>query len=127
MVTFQLIFVCSGECFSASQHITMGSAHVSYPVYVSSSIIYDPTTPSYQLISTATTLCSDRGEAMLLQTACTTLHNPSDPQISTEVWLLFDSGSLKSYVTEQAKRLLALEPTGEQLLHLDPERANEGT
>ena len=78
----------------------------------------NPTAPSYQPISTATTLCSDKGEAILLQTACTTVHNPSDPQFWIEVQLLFDSGSQKSYITEQAKRLLSLEPTGEQLLSI---------
>ena len=52
---------------------------------------------------------------MLLQTAHTTVHNPSDPQFSIEVRLLFDCGSQR---TEQAKSLLALEPTREQLLSI---------
>ena len=55
---------------------------------------------------------------MLLQTARTMVHNQSDPQIAIKVRLLFDSGGQRSYITEQAKELLALEPTGEQLLSI---------
>ena len=46
------------------------------------------------------------------------MHNPSNPQRSIEVRILFDSGSQKSYITERAKSLLALESTGEQLLSI---------
>ena len=44
---------------------------------------------------------------MLLQTARTTIHNPSDPQFSIKVRFLFDSGGQKSYVNEQATTLAA--------------------
>jgi len=54
----------------------------------------------------------------LLQTARSVVHNPSNPQTLIEVRLLFDSGSQKSYITERAKGLLALEPSGEQLLSI---------
>ena len=78
----------------------------------------DPAAPSCQpvLTTNTTTLCSDKREAVLLQTAHTIMHNLSEPHISIEVRLLFDSGSQRSYITEQAKKLLQLEPTGEQLL-----------
>ena len=78
----------------------------------------DSAAPSYQPVPTTniTTICSDKREAVLLQTACTIIHNLSEPHISIEVRLLFDSGSQRSYITEQAKKLLRLEPTGEQLL-----------
>ena len=52
------------------------------------------------------------------QTAHMMVHNPSDPQIAIEVRLLFDSGSQRSYIMEQAQKLLALEPIGEQLLSI---------
>ncbi len=53
-----------------------------------------------------------------LQTAYTMMHNPSNPQRSIEVRILFDSGSQKSCITERAKSVLALESTGEQLLSI---------
>ncbi|XP_064388661.1 uncharacterized protein LOC135336735 [Halichondria panicea] len=63
-------------------------------------------------------LCSDKGNAILLQTARSIVHNPAKSETSIEVRLLFDSGSQKSYITERAKNLLALEPSGEQLLSI---------
>ena len=86
----------------------------------------NPAAPSYQPVSTTTTLCSNKREAVLLQTACTTLHNPSEPHISLEVRLLLDSGSQRSYITERAKKLLRLEPNGEQLLAIATFGSNTG-
>ena len=78
----------------------------------------NPGALSYQLVPTANTatLCSDKREAVLLQTARTIIHNLSEPHISIEVRLLFNSGSQRSYIMEQAKKLLQLELTGKQLL-----------
>ena len=61
---------------------------------------------------------ADKGNAILLQTARSIVHNPAKSETSIEVRLLFDSGSQKSYITERAKNLLALEPSGEQLLSI---------
>ena len=47
----------------------------------------NPAAPSYQPVPTTntTTLCSDKREAVLLQTARTIIHNLSEPHISIEV------------------------------------------
>ena len=78
----------------------------------------DPEAPSYTPTQTTNTFCSDKGRTVLLQTARAVVHNPSRPQISIEVRLLFDSGSQKSYITERAQDLLSLEPSGEQRLSI---------
>ena len=63
---------------------------------------------------------------MLLQTARTSLHNPSAPHISIGVRLLLDSGSQRSYITEEARILLKLEPSREQLLEIATFGASDG-
>ena len=68
----------------------------------------NPAAIPYNPTPTTSTLCSDKGGTMFLQTACATVYNPSDPQRSMNVRLLFDSGSQGSYVTEQAKRHLSI-------------------
>lgn len=46
------------------------------------------------------------------------MHNPSTPSVSSEVRLLLDGGSQKSYISERARDLLNLEATGEQSLSI---------
>ena len=75
----------------------------------------NPAAIPYNPTPTTSTLCSDKGGTVFLQTACATVYNPSDPQRSMNV---FDSGSQGSYITEQAKRHLALEPTRRQMLSI---------
>ena len=55
---------------------------------------------------------------MLLQTARTYAHNPGNPWQSMEVRILLDSGSQRSYITEQAQRQLSLLPEREQRLSI---------
>ena len=71
--------------------------------------VYTPTTNA---------LCSDQRKTVLLQTARTVVCNPSNPRVSVELRLLFDSGSQRSYITERAMKMLALKPTGEQPLSI---------
>ena len=78
----------------------------------------NPEAPAYTLNPTTNTLCSTKKKAILLQTARMVVHNPSKLEFATEVHLLFDSGSQRSYLTEQAMRLLQLQPTGEQTLSI---------
>ena len=52
-----------------------------------------PSAPPYAPASTTTTLCSDRQQSVLLQTARSVLQNPQKPQKIVEVRLLLDSGS----------------------------------
>ena len=67
---------------------------------------------------TTATLCSDKLQAVFLQTARAVIHNPSTPHVSLEVCLLLDCGSQKSYISEQARELLHLDATGEQSLSI---------
>ena len=53
-------------------------------------------------------------------------HNPSPPHISIGVRFLLDSGSQRSYITEEARRLLKLEPSREQLLEIATFGASDG-
>ena len=78
----------------------------------------DPEAPSYTPTVTTNALCPDKGKTVLLQTARGIVHNPSNPTASIEVHLLFDTGSQKSYITERARSLLTLEPSGEQRLFI---------
>ena len=78
----------------------------------------NPEAPAYSPNSTTSTLCSTEKKAILLQTARTVIHNPSKPELATEVRLLFDGGSQRSYLTERAMKLLHLKPTGGQTLSI---------
>ena len=68
----------------------------------------NPDAPSYTPSTTTSALCSDQRKPVLLQTA----------RNLVEVRLLLDSGSQKSYLTERARELLGIEPTGDQLLSI---------
>ena len=57
---------------------------------------------------TTSTLCSTEKKAVLLQTACTVVHNPANPKVVLEIRLLFDSGSQRSYISDCARKLLQL-------------------
>ena len=70
----------------------------------------DPKAPMFTPSPTTNALCSSRGNAVLLQTARTTVYNPSEPSLRVEVRLLLDSGSQRSYLTERAMKRLRLEP-----------------
>lgn len=78
----------------------------------------NPGAPSYVLRQTTSTLCSTEKRAVLLQTACTVVHNPMKPEVVLELRILFDSGSQRSYITDRAKKLLQLVPKGEQTLSI---------
>ena len=69
---------------------------------------------------TTSTFCSGatKRKSILLQTALTVAHNPARPKFSTQLRLLFDRGSQRSYLTERAMALLQLEPTGSQALSI---------
>ena len=54
------------------------------------------------------------------------IHDPRNPNISLEVWLILDGGSQKSYLSEHAQRLLKLEPTQEQSLSIATFGSGEG-
>ena len=66
--------------------------------------------------STSSNLCSSKNKTVLLQTARAQIYNLSTPRHPVEVRLLLDSGSQRSYLSERARAMLALESVGEQKL-----------
>ena len=54
--------------------------------------------------------CTRTLTLILLQTARAIVYNPNQPHLTTEVRLILDSGSQRSYVTDKLKHTLALEP-----------------
>ena len=106
----------------ASQQPPRGDSH--QPTSTSSSQVahgsgLNPGASPYAPTQTTATLCTGvcRG-AVLLQTARTYAHNPGNPWQSMEVRILLDSGSQRSYITEQAQRQLSLLPEREQRLSI---------
>ena len=74
----------------------------------------NPEAPAFNPTPTHSAVCTSTEKAVLLQTGCTQIFNPSNPSQDCEVWVLFASGSQKSYLTDRAMRLLQLKPVGEQ-------------
>ena len=77
-----------------------------------------PTVPSFKPSPTSSNICSSHSQAVLLQTARVTIHNPDLTDTSLEVRLLFDGGSQKSYLSKRARDLLNLKSCGEQSLSI---------
>ena len=77
-----------------------------------------PTAPPFKPDHTTTTICSSDTQAILLQTARVSIHNPNLPDTPLEVRLLLDGGSQKSYLSERARDLLNLKSYGEQSLSI---------
>ena len=75
----------------------------------------NPEAPVYQSHDPrSTSLWVTSNRMVLLQTAQTMAFNPDSPQLSRRVRIVLDSGSQRSYVTEQVARELSLMPEGEQ-------------
>ena len=62
----------------------------------------------------ATSLLTDTGGTILLQTAKAPVVNPDDNRKRTELRLIFDSGSQQLYISERAKGKLALRVLGKR-------------
>ena len=105
--------VCLGGSHESLQPACIDKPPVSH---VPSSTSLNPAAPS--ITSTSSNFCVGSIKAVLLQTVRAQLHNISRPERSVEVCLLLDSGSQRSYLSEGARRMLALEPIGEQQLSI---------
>lgn len=53
---------------------------------------------------------------MLLQTASVVVRRPNDSERSMGVRILFDCGSQRSYVTQEIKELLSLQPESKETM-----------
>ena len=67
----------------------------------------------FVLTPNTSALCSMSVRSLLLQTA-----NPRNPETRLELRMLLDGGSQHSYMTERARRMLNLDPDGEQQLSI---------
>lgn len=68
--------------------------------------------------ATANNFCASSVKSVMLQTAKACIYNVTAPQRSVKIRLLLDSGSQRSYLSERARRLLKLQPVGEQRLSI---------
>ena len=66
----------------------------------------------------STSLWINGSQAVLLQTARALVHNPDSPHLSRRARIVFDSGSQRSYITDQLKEELSLCPRGEQSMSI---------
>ena len=60
----------------------------------------NPDAATFVAPTTFVTMCAGVDKTVLLQTAQTSIYNPSKPQLSMRVRAILDSGSQRSYVTE---------------------------
>lgn len=67
---------------------------------------------------TSTALWTSGSQAVLLQTARALVYNPDEPQRFKHIRIVLDSGSQRSYVTEQLKMDLGLKQKGEQSMSI---------
>ena len=69
--------------------------------------------------STTTACCLTKsGQAILLQVATATLHNPSKPHLLMEVPVIFDTGSQQSYLCQTVVDHLKLQSKGKKHLNI---------
>ena len=61
--------------------------------------------------TTTSSMCAGTSSGVLLQTTRTLICNLNGLQLPLEVWVIFDSGSQKSYITRQAQDALPLNAT----------------
>ena len=78
----------------------------------------DPEAPPYVLNPTMNALSSTSTKSVLLQTTRALAYNPEVPDSHMELRVLLDGGSQRSYMTERARRMLQVEPEGEQQLSI---------
>ena len=78
----------------------------------------DPEAPPYGLNPMMNALSSTSTKSVLLQTARALVYNPEVPDSHMELRVLPDGGSQQSYMTERARRVLRVEPEGEQQLSI---------
>ena len=76
----------------------------------------NPEAPPFESTPTTSALCANDMRTILLQTVRARVYNPSAHQSATEMRVLLDCGSQRSYITERAQQLLNLDPEGEQRL-----------
>lgn len=89
--------------------------------------ILNPKAAPFVTVPTTTTFCSDNMQTVFLQTARATIHHLSEPHNSIRVRIILDGGSQKSYLSERARHLLKLEPTGEQAFSIATFGSSKGT
>ena len=83
----------------------------------------NPEAPAY---TPTTGLWTYTGKSVLLQTARATAFNPDHPSRTTQVRIVMDTGSQRSYVTDSTREGLALTVVGKQRMTITTFGANQG-
>ena len=78
----------------------------------------NPSAPAFTSPPTSTSLYTNANKTVLLQTALAEIGNPHDPTLLLNARIVMDSGSQKSYLTQQAKDSLSLPAIGKQHLSI---------
>ena len=77
-----------------------------------------PQSTSQPKPETTPSLYTESNKTVLLQTARATVFNPGNPSLQRELRLILDSGSQRSYITDQAKETLSLRPSGKRTMSI---------
>ena len=79
--------------------------------------VLPPSNSTNVTIPTSSSLCCiDVKAPVLLQTACMMVHNLGNPDNSKEVWLILDTRSQRSYITESVMEHLSLIPVSSETM-----------
>ena len=76
----------------------------------------NPHAAIYTTTPTTTSLYVNANKTVMLQTAQAHIFNPHQPQLTSEVRIILDSGSQRSYITSRVKDALSLLSEGKQQL-----------
>lgn len=77
--------------------------------------VTEPTSPT---VPVTKSLCTYENNHVLLQTASTMAFNPDDPSNTQRARLVLDTGSQRSYITDDLRTRLALVANGEQVMNI---------
>ena len=86
----------------------------------------NPQAPAFTSTPTSTSLYVGSSKAVLLQTALAEVYNPTNPSLTLKLTLILDSGSQRSYLTEQVKNNLRLQRVKQQHLSISTFGASRG-
>ena len=107
--------ICDQQSTTTTETKVNSSASESTNISMST---LDPEAPPYVLNPTMNALSSTSTKSVLLQTARALVYNPEVPDSHMELRVLLEGESQRSYMTEHARRVLRVEPEGEQQLSI---------
>ena len=87
----------------------------------------NPRAIPYVATTDVSALQSTTGSSILLQTAQAIVYNIKVPENRAKLRILLDGGSQRSYMTERARKMLRLDPEGQQRLSIASFGSNRGS